>query len=258
TPSSPSARTARDAAPQAWPATRPGETACRSHAHFGRLIGHVKKLQRAGVDGDDQLAVHVAAGALRAVGAAQVALFALVRVDEAVAAAVGGLAVRRAPLAAGGRVGKAIVRTVVALLACVALHGLVAAERAVLTLAGAAVVLAVAVVHPVAEGVLRRRARGPAIALLAARLDAVAAGGAALRLVGGEPAERELEVRLGRVTVAGEDRDFVGVGRGAGRGRRLEARLSGGQVTLPAIAGGVAGRAGRVELDLGDRIDGVG
>src|SRR6185312_5087414 len=165
-----------------------GETACRSHAHFGRLIGHVKKLQRAGVDGDDQLAVHVAAGALRAVGAAQIALFALVGVHQAVAAAVGGLAVRRAPLAAGGRVSQPVVGAVVALLARVALHHAVAAEGAVLTLGGAAVVLAVAVVRPVAEGgVLRRRARVPAIALLAAGLDAVAARGAALRLVGGEP-----------------------------------------------------------------------
>src|SRR6185312_2653484 len=185
--------------------------------------------------------------------------FALVGVHQAVAAAVGGLAVRRAPLAAGGRVSQPVVGAVVALLARVALHHAVAAEGAVLTLGGAAVVLAVAVVRPVAEGgVLRRRARVPAIALLAAGLDAVAARGAALRLVGGEPAERELEVRLGRVPVAGEDRDLVGVGRGAGRGRRLEPGLGGGQVTLPAVAGGVACGAGRVELDLGDRIDGVG
>src|SRR6185437_8623998 len=160
------------------------------------------------VDADAELALRRAGRPRRAVGRPQIARLALVRVDLGVATAVGELAGRAAPLAAGRRVGDAVVRPVVALLAAVGLQRPVAAERTVLTLRRAAVVDAVGV-HAVAaggEGV----GVGAAIALLAARLNAVAALRTALGLGGLEAAERQLVVRLRRVAVGAEDGDLVG------------------------------------------------
>src|SRR5262249_35451446 len=138
-----------------------------------------------------------------------------------------------APAVALLGVGDAVVRPVVALLVAAAIDVSVAAERPVRAAGGAAVVGVVVVVHAVAGGILPRRSRVAAVALLAAGLDAVAAGGTAVRLVGAEPAQRQLEVRLRRVTVAGEDRDLVGVGRGVGARGRRQARLGGREGARP-------------------------
>src|SRR6185437_13850551 len=94
----------------------------------------------------------------------------------------------------------------------------------------------------------------PAVALLAAGPDAVTTGGTALGLGGRESAQRQLEVRLGRVTVAGEDGDLVGAPglQPQGKGGCI------GRVPHAAVAGGLAGQAVAgphgVEGHLGERI----
>src|SRR6185312_1603950 len=123
------------------------------------------------------------------------------------------------------------------------------------TLRRAAVVRGVVVVHAAAGGILRRYAGVPAVALLAAGPDAVTTGGTALGLGGRESAQRQLEVRLGRVTVAGEDGDLVGAPglQPQGKGGCI------GRVPHAAVAGGLAGQAVAgphgVEGHLGDGIN---
>src|SRR6185437_14011734 len=200
------------------------------------------------VDADAELALRRAGRPRRAVGRPQIARLALVRVDLGVATAVGELAGRAAPLAAGRRVGDAVVRPVVALLAAVGLQRPVAAEGTVLAIAGAAVVLAVGVVHAVAGGILRRDASLPAVALFTASPDAVAAGGTALSLGRREPAQRQLKVRLRRVAVAAEDGNLVDAPL-----RQVQVERTGATVAgrLPGLA---IARPHRVVGDLRDRV----
>src|SRR5450631_3985441 len=191
-------------------ATRP-QAVSSSPTHFEAPGRAVKKTAEpagvleaaAGIDVDP---AHGGTGRVRSVVGPEVAELSLGGVDDAVAAEVGVLAGQRAGIGIGGRgVGDAVRRTVVALLGAVG--DSVAAVRSVLARHRAAAVGGVVVVHAGAGGIRRRDAGVAAIALLCPGRDAVAAGGPAVRLVGGEAAERELEVRLRRSAVPAEHRD---------------------------------------------------